>query len=82
MLQVDGSPHDWLEGRGPMLCLIGAIDDATSKVPELSLKKRRVLGLTSICSLRSLRNTDCVSRSTPTVTRSFGLTENQPSRSN
>ena len=32
MLQVDGSPHDWLEGRGPSLCLIGAIDDATSKV--------------------------------------------------
>ena len=28
MLQVDGSPHDWLEGRGPALCLIGAIDDA------------------------------------------------------
>jgi transposase len=32
MLQIDGSPHDWLEGRGPRLCLIGAIDDATSKV--------------------------------------------------
>jgi transposase len=33
MLQVDGSPHDWLEGRGPRLCLIGAIDDASGKVP-------------------------------------------------
>lgn len=32
MLQIDGSPHDWLEGRGPPMCLIGAIDDATSKV--------------------------------------------------
>jgi len=32
MLQVDGSPHDWLEGRGPRMCLIGAIDDATGKV--------------------------------------------------
>ena len=32
MLQVDGSPHDWLEGRGPRLCLIGAIDDASGKV--------------------------------------------------
>src|SRR5499433_1836110 len=32
MLQVDGSPHHWLEGRGPSLCLIGAIDDATGKV--------------------------------------------------
>lgn len=33
MLQTDGSPHDWLEGRGPPLTLVGAIDDATSKVP-------------------------------------------------
>jgi len=29
LLQVDGSRHDWLEGRGPMLTLIGGIDDAT-----------------------------------------------------
>jgi transposase len=34
MLQVDGSPHDWLEGRGGRLCLIGAIDDASGKVPK------------------------------------------------
>jgi transposase len=33
LLQTDGSPHDWLEGRGPELCLIGAIDDATNDVP-------------------------------------------------
>jgi transposase len=32
MLQTDGSPHDWIEGRGPKFCLIGAIDDATSEV--------------------------------------------------
>jgi hypothetical protein len=32
MLQVDGSPHDWLEGRGPQLTLLGFQDDATSKV--------------------------------------------------
>jgi len=30
MLQVDASDHDWLEGRGPRLTLLGAIDDATS----------------------------------------------------
>lgn len=29
MLLWDGSRHDWLEGRGPYLCLVGAIDDAT-----------------------------------------------------
>ena len=33
MLQVDGSRHDWLEGRGPWLTLIGGIDDATGTVP-------------------------------------------------
>ena len=32
MVQLDGSPHDWLEGRGPWMCLLGAIDDATGKV--------------------------------------------------
>lgn len=30
LLQVDASDHDWLEGRGPRLTLLGAIDDATS----------------------------------------------------
>jgi len=25
---------DWLEGRGPYLSLVGAIDDATGKVPH------------------------------------------------
>lgn len=33
LLQIDGSRHDWLEGRGPYLTLVGAIDDATGKVP-------------------------------------------------
>ena len=34
MLQWDGSSHDWLEGRGPRLCLMGAVDDATSTLLE------------------------------------------------
>lgn len=32
LLQVDGSRHDWLEGRGPRLTLMGGVDDATNKV--------------------------------------------------
>ncbi len=32
LLQVDGSPHAWLEARGPALTLLGAIDDATNEV--------------------------------------------------
>ena len=32
LLQTDGSKHDWLEGRGPVLVLIAYIDDATNEV--------------------------------------------------
>jgi hypothetical protein len=32
MLLWDGSRHDWLEGRGPWLCLIAALDDATGEL--------------------------------------------------
>jgi hypothetical protein len=32
LVQVDGSRHDWLEGRGSPLTLLGTVDDATNKV--------------------------------------------------
>jgi len=32
MVQMDGSHHDWLEGRGPKLVIMGYIDDATNTV--------------------------------------------------
>ena len=32
MIQMDGSDHDWLEGRGPKLSLMGYIDDASNTV--------------------------------------------------
>jgi hypothetical protein len=32
MVQMDGSHHDWLEGRGPWFVIMGYIDDATGKV--------------------------------------------------
>ncbi len=31
MIQIDGSHHDWFEGRGPGCVLMGYIDDATGK---------------------------------------------------
>jgi transposase len=34
MVLTDASRHDWLEGRGPMLTMVGWIDDATGKVPS------------------------------------------------
>jgi transposase len=33
LVQIDASPHAWLEGRGPALVLLAAIDDATNEVP-------------------------------------------------
>ena len=32
MVQVDGSHHDWFEGRGPKPVLMGYIDDATGRI--------------------------------------------------
>ena len=32
MVQMDGSHHEWFEGRGPWCVLMGYIDDATGKV--------------------------------------------------
>jgi hypothetical protein len=32
LVQLDGSLHDWLEGRGPRCTLIAYIDDATSRL--------------------------------------------------
>lgn len=35
LIQIDGSYHDWFEGRGGKCCLLVAIDDATSELMEL-----------------------------------------------
>ncbi len=35
LVQIDGSPHDWFEGRGPRCTLIVFIDDATSRLTAL-----------------------------------------------
>lgn len=32
LVQLDGSPHDWFEGRGPRCTLLIFIDDATSEI--------------------------------------------------
>lgn len=38
LVQLDGSHHDWLEGRGPRLVLLGAVDDATGKLLAASFQ--------------------------------------------
>ena len=32
LVQIDGSPHDWFEGRAPACTLIAYVDDATSRL--------------------------------------------------
>lgn len=32
LVQLDGSDHDWFEGRGPRCALVAYIDDATSRI--------------------------------------------------
>jgi hypothetical protein len=35
LIQIDGSPHDWFEGRGEYCTLLVFIDDATGKRMQL-----------------------------------------------
>lgn len=39
LVQIDGSPHDWLEKRGPRCTLLVFIDDATSRLVALRFAK-------------------------------------------
>jgi len=41
LLQVDGSRHDWLEGRGPWSTLVGAIDDATGVITGAVFREQK-----------------------------------------
>lgn len=39
LVQIDGSDHDWFEGRAPKCCLLVFIDDATSRILALRFEK-------------------------------------------
>ncbi len=59
LLQTDGSRHDWLEGRGPYLTLIGYIDDATGELLGAVFREQEdaagyFLGLRSICQRQGI----------------------------
>ena len=53
MAQTDASRHDWLEGRGPLLTLIGFQDDATGQIlaAHFQLEAENTVGY-----LRALRS--------------------------
>lgn len=74
LVQIDGSPHEWLEGRGPRCTLIVFIDDATSRLLGLRFvqpKRRRLI--TRPCG-PVFWNTGVRWRSTRTATASSGST--------
>ena len=37
LIQIDGSPHDWFDGRGPRCTLIVFIDEATGRLTDPAL---------------------------------------------
>lgn len=39
LIQIDGSAHDWFEGRAPKCCLLVFIDDATSEVMNMRFEE-------------------------------------------
>ncbi len=39
LVQLDGSPHDWLQDRGRRLTLVGAIDDATGMIVAATFRE-------------------------------------------
>jgi transposase len=39
LVQIDGSHHDWFEGRAPKCCLLVFIDDATSRIVCMRFKE-------------------------------------------
>ena len=39
LIQLDGSEHDWFEGRGPRCSLLVYVDDATSELMHLKFVK-------------------------------------------
>jgi transposase len=51
LVQIDGSPHDWLEGRAAPCTLIVFVDDATSRLLYLRL----VSAETTVAYLEALR---------------------------
>jgi transposase len=78
MVQMDGSHHDWLEGRGPKLVLMGYIDDATNTVearfydhegtiPALDSFRRWVKRYGLPCSVYLDKHTTYRSTQTPSV---------------
>jgi hypothetical protein len=45
LIQLDGSDHDWFEGRAPRCTLLAFIDDATSQITHLDFAGETTIGV-------------------------------------
>lgn len=79
MLQTDGSKHDWLEGRGQRLTLLGLIDDASNLVPAGFFDEEET---TFGYFTKRFRNMACQPAFMPIVTRYSRQTGNRFWRNN
>jgi transposase len=65
LVQLDGSFHDWLEGRGPRGCVMNMVDDATSTIQARMGKEETIWAAVGV--LRAwINNYGVPPRSTPT----------------
>src|SRR5881628_3268821 len=51
LVQLDGSFHDWLEGRGPGGCLMDMVDDATSMTGPFGQRRDHLGGSGSVAGV-------------------------------
>lgn len=56
MVQLDGSHHRWFEKRGPELCLVAFIDDATSKTLQVKFGQQETTKLVMEATKEYLKN--------------------------
>lgn len=70
LIQIDGNPHDWFEGRGEYCTLLVFIDDATGRLTQLRFAPTETtLGYCGCCTITFWR-TGCRWRYTATNTAS------------
>src|SRR6266849_6515655 len=64
LVQLDGSFHEWLEGRGPRGCLMDLVDDATSMTQSRMGAEETIWAAAGVLRSGS-RTTECRRRCTP-----------------
>jgi transposase len=81
LLQADGSRHDWLEGRGPWLTLVGAVDDATGVMTGAIFREQEDAAGYFTVLAQTVARFGLPWPSTPTATASSSRTPTGRSRS-